>query len=312
MDKREKNLDNPNRSRVYQNHHLDSTRWDHFKPRSDDIVIATSIKVGTTWTQAIVANLLFPGQSFPAPVWELNAWVDFRAEPIEDTIAGLEKQKHRRCVKTHLPLDGLRFFPQAKYIFVSRDGRDVAMSLWNHYVNYSQLSYEEANDTPGLVGDKLPYPPKDVHAFWQDWCSKGWFDWESDGYPFWSHLNNAQTWWNYRHLPNILFMHYGDMKRDVNGSIAKIARFLEIDATKEQILAVENLVSLEAMRADADNYVPYGGSSWNGGAKTFLYKGTNGRWRDIMSTSELELYDRACDRVLSSGCRDWLENGGDI
>ena len=38
------------RSRIYQNHHLDSTRWDKFIPRPDDIVITTSYKAGTTWT----------------------------------------------------------------------------------------------------------------------------------------------------------------------------------------------------------------------------------------------------------------------
>ncbi len=34
----------PERSRTYRNHHIDSTRWDAFTPRADDIVIATSYK----------------------------------------------------------------------------------------------------------------------------------------------------------------------------------------------------------------------------------------------------------------------------
>lgn len=38
----------PERTRIYQNHHLDSTRWERFAPRDDDIVIATSYKSGTT------------------------------------------------------------------------------------------------------------------------------------------------------------------------------------------------------------------------------------------------------------------------
>ena len=54
-------------SRLYQNHHFDSTRWRWFESRADDIVIATSYKAGTTWTQAIVANLLFPDGDFPSP-----------------------------------------------------------------------------------------------------------------------------------------------------------------------------------------------------------------------------------------------------
>src|SRR5436190_8369392 len=52
----------PERTREYRNHHLDSTRWDAVNPRDDDIVITTAYKAGTTWTQRIVAGLVFgPG-----------------------------------------------------------------------------------------------------------------------------------------------------------------------------------------------------------------------------------------------------------
>ena len=44
-------MDLPVMNRVYQNHHLDSTRWDLYKPRPDDIIITTAYKAGTTWTQ---------------------------------------------------------------------------------------------------------------------------------------------------------------------------------------------------------------------------------------------------------------------
>lgn len=57
----------PERNRIYQNHHFDSTRWDYFEPQSTDIIVATSYKAGTTWTQAIVAHLLFQDGNFPAP-----------------------------------------------------------------------------------------------------------------------------------------------------------------------------------------------------------------------------------------------------
>src|SRR5213082_1065918 len=51
----------PQRTRVYRCHHLDSTRWDDIVPRPDDIVITTSLKAGTTWTQRIVSLLVFDG-----------------------------------------------------------------------------------------------------------------------------------------------------------------------------------------------------------------------------------------------------------
>lgn len=54
------------RSRVYQNHLLDSTRWDDVRPRPDDVIVATPYKSGTTWTVAILRELFaFRGPMSP-------------------------------------------------------------------------------------------------------------------------------------------------------------------------------------------------------------------------------------------------------
>lgn len=302
----------PSKNLIFQNHHIDSERWVDFKPRDNDIVIATTLKAGTTWTQALVVNLLFPDQNFPKNVTEFSPWLDSTDFPIDVVLMELNGQKHRRVIKTHLPLDALHFFPEIKYIYVSRDGRDVALSLWNHHLNYIPEVYDMMNNSPELIGDKFPHPPEDFHTYWRDWCTKGWFDWESDGYPFWSHLQGVQSWWNYRHLPNILFMNYADMKKDIKASIEKIANFLNIEVTSDRINDVEKKISIKAMREAAETYVPDAGASWQGGAKTFINRGINGRWKDILSQDELMLYDLACDKILSPDCRDWLENGGDI
>ena len=51
----------PKKTREFHNHHFDSTIWNDFKFRDDDIIIATYGKSGTTWVQQIVAQLLFNG-----------------------------------------------------------------------------------------------------------------------------------------------------------------------------------------------------------------------------------------------------------
>ena len=58
----------PQRSRVYKNHSLNSLAWDGFKPRADDVIVATALKAGTTWMQTIVGNLIFQDQEMPAPL----------------------------------------------------------------------------------------------------------------------------------------------------------------------------------------------------------------------------------------------------
>ena len=80
-------LNLPQRTHIYQNHHFDSTRWDYFESRDDDIVIATSYKAGTTWTQAIVAHLLFPDGNFPAAPAVMSPWLDMRIIPLESLLS---------------------------------------------------------------------------------------------------------------------------------------------------------------------------------------------------------------------------------
>src|SRR5258708_1407238 len=195
---------------VYQNHTLDSTRWQEFQPRADDIVVATPYKSGTTWMQTILMHLVL--LDLPPRVWDgFSPWLDHRLPPIGEVIHQLEAQTHRRCIKTHLPLDGLLYFPQVKYIVVGRDARDVCMSMWNHHSNYGPGVLDRANNTPGRVGDPLPAGPGTIQEFWRAWISQGWFEWESEGYPYWSNMRHVQTWWNFRDLPNILFVHHTDL-----------------------------------------------------------------------------------------------------
>ncbi|MEZ4731571.1 MAG: sulfotransferase domain-containing protein [Caldilineaceae bacterium] len=305
----------PTMMHTYQNHLLDSTRWNCYQPRPDDVVIATSIKSGTTWTQEIVHQLIFWGQEAPGR-GAVSPWLEARWRPLDDLIGQLEAQPHRRFIKSHLPLDGLPFFPQVKYIVVGRDPRDVFMSLWNHHANYTPEFLARittyVNDTPGRVGETFPHALVDIHTFWREWITQGWFPWESEGYPYWGNLHHSQSWWNYRHLPNILFLHYNDLLTDLAGEIQRIANFLTIPLAEEQLPVIMQAVSLESMRAAAlraESADPNKAPVWKEGAKNFFFKGTNGRWKDVLSAAELALYEEKAAQVLTPDCRAWLEQG---
>ena len=94
----------PVKTSEFQNHHADSTRWNDFQFRPDDIVIASWGKSGTTWLQQIVSQLVFQG-SEEVPMNVTSPWLDFRPIPLEPVTGLLEAQKHRRFIKTHLALN---------------------------------------------------------------------------------------------------------------------------------------------------------------------------------------------------------------
>jgi aryl sulfotransferase len=300
----------PVRSRVYRNHHLDSTYWDHIKLRNDDIVISTSLKTGTTWMQRIVSLLILGPGPLPGSLAMLSPWIDSRFWLTAEEMAELaEAQTHRRFFKSHLPLDALPYDSKLKYVYVGRDGRDVFMSFLNHWASYTDVMYERLNGGTDLVGEPLRPCPDDLHAVFRDWVSRGSFSWEQDGYPFWSHLYHARSFWGFRHLPNVFFVHFNELKNGLEGEMRRLAAFLGIDAPESSWPALVDGATFDTMKKEADALIPEFELGFKGGGKAFINKGTNGRWRDVLTPDELAQYEVAVRRSLTPECARWLEHG---
>jgi aryl sulfotransferase len=118
-----------------------------------------------------------------------------------------------------------------------------------------------------------------------------------------------QTWWDYRHLLNILFVHFNDLLEDLNSEILRVAHFLDIEVSKTTLESTENAASFPTMKANADQIFPNAARTWVGGAQTFFHSGTSGRWREALTVADLQLYKDAVNRVLSLDCASWLERG---
>lgn len=304
----------PERTRTYLNHFLCSDYWDLYDPRDDDIVIASAFKAGTTWMQTIVANLIFPDGRFPAAVMHMSPWIDrYRADnQIHEVLAQIEQQTHRRFLKTHLPLDALRYLPQLKYIFLSRDARDVFMSLWNHHSNYAPEQYDRIARASAELGIAWPELPDDINEFWRLWLTRAWFPWESEGYPYWSLFHNVSSWWPHRYLQNILFVHYNDLLADTQGQIQRVADFLGIGVSPKLVAEITARVSFDEMKQNVDEVMGSLQSGFIGGGATFINKGTNNRWREVLSESDLALYDAAIERNFDAAAAEWSKHGGAI
>ena len=291
----------PRKTREMHNHHFDSTVWNDFAFRPNDIVIATYGKSGTTWLQQIVAELLFKDTN-EMSVAEMSPWLDLRVPPKPVKLEALEAQTHRRFIKTHLSVDALVYSPIAKYLYIGRDGRDVVWSMYNHHSRANAFWYQIMNDTPGRVGPPIERPTGDIRRYFLDWL-------EQDGYPFWPFWENVRSWWNIRNLPNLMLLHFAELKADLPGSIRRIAGFLDIPINPERFPTIVEHCGFDWMKAHATNATPLGGKPWDGGAATFIHKGTNGRWRDILTAEDNARYEAAALRELGEACAAWLKDG---
>jgi aryl sulfotransferase len=290
----------PRKTRELHNHHMDSTVWNDFAFRDDDVIVSTYGKAGTTWTQQIVSQLIFMGDE-NVPIHDVSPWWDMRIVPPEAR-AAVAAQTHRRMLKTHLPADALVVSPKAKYIYVARDGRDVAWSLYNHHAGFVPHIYEILNDTPGLVGDRLGPPDPDIRRYFNTWVAE-------DGKPFWSWWDSVSSWWALRDLPNVRLVHFNDLKADLAGEMRAIADFLDIEVPQALWPSLVEHCTFDYMKANAPRFSPMGGAIWQGGADTFINKGVNGRWRDILTPDDSLVYERAAAEKLGGDCARWLAEG---
>lgn len=291
----------PRKTRELHNHHFDSTVWNDFEFRDDDIVIGTYGKSGTTWTQQIVGQLVFKGAEH-VPIGDLSPWLDLRVPPKQVKFAALKAQTHRRFIKTHLPVDALVFSPRAKYVYVGRDGRDVLWSLYNHHLKANDAWYSAINDTPGLVGEPVGRVDLEVVPYFRRWLDR-------DGYPFWSLWQNVRSWWAVRNLPNVHLVHFANLKADLAGEMKNLARFLEIEVSSSQWPAILEHCSFEYMKKNAEETAPLGGKIFEGGAQSFIFQGSNGRWRDLLTDADVAAYEARAVAELGPECAAWLATG---
>jgi aryl sulfotransferase len=251
--------------------------------------------------QQIVSQLLFDGAE-GLEVAEMSPWLDLRVPPKGIKLPAVAAQTHRRFVKTHLPVDALVFSPKAKYLYIGRDGRDVVWSMYNHHANANEKWYAALNDTPGLVGPPIAKPPSTVREYYHGWLDR-------DGHPWWPFWENVRSWWAIRDLPNVKFVHFAQLKADLPGQMREIASFLDIPIDASHWEAMLEHCSFDYMKAHATKSVPLGGLFWDGGAQTFVNKGTNGRWREVLTPEESHKYEQLARQQLGEPCARWLETG---
>jgi aryl sulfotransferase len=283
---------NPYRSAV-----ADNRRWAGFTSRPDDIFVCTPPKCGTTWMQTIVASLLWPDGDVAASVASMSPWLEAEFDPIDEVLARLDAQQHRRFIKTHTPADGIPLFAESKYVFVARDGRDAFMSMCNHMEAFRDDVREDLNARIADVA-VMPMPPwtGDVHGFFAVWL------------PALGMLEHVATFWERRRQTNLLLVHYNDLKADLAGEMRRIAGFLEIDVPAAKWPAVVERCTFESMRTRGSEIGDFA-RLFEGGVERFIFKGTNGRWRDVLTEDEVAAYACRVAEILPPEAAAWLEDG---
>jgi aryl sulfotransferase len=104
-------------------------------------------------------------------------------------------------------------------------------------------------------------------------------------------------------------VHFAGLKADMKGEIARVAKFLDIEVDPATWPAILEHCSFEYMKAHATDVAPLGGAIFDGGGATFINKGVNGRWRDVLTAEDCADYERRALAELGPECAHWLATG---
>ncbi|KAJ8025257.1 Sulfotransferase family cytosolic 1B member 1 [Holothuria leucospilota] len=257
-----------------------------FKVRPDDVYLLTYPKSGTTWAQNIICLILETrGRKADEHLSDKVQYLEFpegHGSIPRDVARGMYEvastKPSPRVLKSHLRV---QFLPtelhtkKPKIVYVARNPKDSAVSFFN----FCSFSYN--------------CPPYRVWSdFFLDFC-KGtsprgsWFD-------------SVLPWWKKRHEPNVLFLKYEDMQKDLRGSVLKIANFLEYKLSDDQVDNIVAKSTFKAMKTDPMVNPDSCNPSYQDGVKqnkSFMRKGKVGDWKNYFTVAQNEQFDDLYERM---------------
>ncbi|KAJ4720542.1 Sulfotransferase [Melia azedarach] len=191
-----------------------------FEARSDDVILASSMKTGTTWLKALLACIM---ESKSTKI------IDDAGEEVIDLLqvknphdhvksleylynfnlhSQIKDMQSPRVFNTHLPYSALPDSiknSDCKIVYIARNPKDTFVSTWHFFNQILRPIIQE------------PYP---IEKAYDSFC-KGvhYFG------PYLDHV--LQYWTESLKMPErILFLKYEDLKKDPKGEVKKLACFL--------------------------------------------------------------------------------------
>lgn len=234
-----------------------------FLSRSDDVYVVTYPRSGTTWLQFILHLLRerscdFEHISQVAPWWERSMALG-QTQP-ED----FEPLSSPRIFKSHLPR---RWLPdEGRYIYIVRDGLDVAVSyhsLYRTHIGFNG-SFEEFFEL--FMQGKLQYG--------------SWF-------------KHVEGWRQYANDPRVLLLKYEDILSDFDRVVQDICSFLEWPLTPMLLEKVRKQADFTSMKACESQFDPITETLLHQGLKRgqFIRQGQAGGGRAVVTDEIRKRFD---------------------
>ncbi len=228
---------------------IDPSMQTHLQWRDDDILIAVPPKSGTTWSMNIVHQLLTGGDGDFVDIYAEVPWIEFVTRPgmpraeLEARIAAMPTTRPR-AFKTHgappeLPYIAPGAGPRLRYLVVMRNPEEALVSM---------RPFLEAHSDELLAAWQVPRAAVTFPDFQTFYAGMGRHALAPRLFGF------LAAWWPLRHAPNVLCLHYNDMKRDHAGALRRIAAFLGVTPSAEAWPRILEYTSFAWMKQHSERF----------------------------------------------------------
>lgn len=296
--------------RRYRGFMSDSARWERFAFRPDDVVISTPSKCGTTWMQTIVGMLLFDRADLGFPISTVSPWLDMLIRTDAEVFGLLERQTHRRFIKTHTPLDGIPRLPTVTYLAVIRHPLDVALSDADHAANQKERAAELRIEASGPADDVAPRTPRpDDPTEYLRWFMDN--DEPSTGsgpHGLRDYCAQVRTYWEARDEPNVHLFHYADLWSDLDAEMRRVAAALGLPVDEERWPGFVEAATLDAMRSRAALTAPDAHLGVWHAPEAFFRSGGTRDWASRLNADEIRHFETRL-RALAGDATAWVLEG---
>jgi hypothetical protein len=250
-----------------------------YRPTPQDVFVATQMRCGTTWMQQIVFEIVTRGRGDLTDagyghLYAVSPWID-AINSVSMTDAPLVGDPPTRIVKCHLPADLCPYSPDARYIYVTRH----PVSCFASIVDYNR----------SLLGPLTP--PLDVFADW--YCSDRmyWRPWPQ----------HVEGWWQWaQRKPNVLFVHFEEMTKDLPGAIDRVAAFLGCALTSDERARIAERCGFRAMKAMEEYFEMAPPTMFSVSGGQFLASGKATRHEDTTPEISRRIADYCLDALSTA------------